>query len=466
MAVVSDILIIKFSENSDLEQLSWVNALSVNLKSSVGQLLKKQPEIKVVSLSESSTIEIISRYKIILFVLDKAISLGYQYFNQNILSQISADQMACVLLPAPIKFDNYPKTFRQLPFYIFFDAHPVTGKTRIYDSQQKGEPSRLYWLKVLDLSYNINLLLNNNKAFENTNISIYLAETTPDQNEYRDGLRSELIQRGYKVYPQHPLSGDVEEIRLTITEYIEKSDISVHIIGKNYGEIMNQSSLSIGDLQCRIAMQHDKKINSKSNGFIRLFWFPSAIKQTDTRQSRFIECLKNEEINNQNVKVLSTLFEDFKVIVLNKLVEIEKGQIKDKDEVDKPLVYLIFEQKKADNLNEVTKFLEKNNCISVVVDYSMPINQLMAMHYENLKKSDAIIICDFDSPQLWISNMYKDVLKAPGYGRIKPFQAKGILTKKREQILKDTIDFDNILIDSNGRFEQSFLPFLQKLNQK
>jgi len=466
MALFADILIIKFSENIDSEQFSWVNTINGNLKSSVSQLLKKQPEIRVESISEPELPNIISNHKIILFVLDKLVSIGIQHFNQTILSKISAKQTAYVLLPAPIKFDSLPISFRQLPFYIFYDAHPITGKTRIYDPKQKGEPSRLYWLKILDLSYDINLLLNNNKVFENTNISIYLAETTQDQYEYRDGLRSELIQRGFKVFPQHPLTGNLEEIALSITNYIEKSDISVHILGKNYGEIIDQSDSSLGDLQCKIALNHDEKLNLKAEGFKRIVWWPSAIKQTDPRQTRFINVLKTEEIKSSNIKVLSTLFEDFKVIVLNKLAEIQKGQIKDKNEVDKPLVYLIFEQKKAEKLKEVALFLEKNNCISVIVDYSQPINQVMAMHYENLKKSDAVIICDFDSPKPWISNMYKDIIKAPGFGRKKPFEVKGILTKQSEQILSAIGDFNNIIIDSNGRFDQSFLPFLQKLNQK
>jgi hypothetical protein len=218
-------------------------------------------------------------------------------------------------------------------------------------------------------------------------------------------------------------------------------------------------------LQCRMALDYDKK-SSNSSVFKRIVWLPSAIKQTDSRQTRFINVLKCEEIEHPNIKVLSTLFEDFKGIVLNRLKEIQKRQIKDCKEVDKPFVYLIFEQKKAERLKDVRLFLESNNCISVMVDYSKPIDQIMAMHCENLKKSDAVIICDFDSPKPWISNMYKDILKASGFGRSKPFEIKGILTNKGEQFLNVLGDLNNIIIDSNSRFDQSFLPFLQKLNQK
>ena len=51
------------------------------------------------------------------------------------------------------------------------------------------------------------------------------------------------------------------------------------------------------------------------------------------------------------------------------------------------------------------------------------------IHQENLKRCDAAIIYFGNTSQAWIKTKLQDLMKSPGFGRIKKIQAKAVYFK-------------------------------------
>ena len=78
-------------------------------------------------------------------------------------------------------------------------------------------------------------------------ISVYLAEVGADLVSERDAIKRELIRNGYKVLPEKNMPGDLEVIMKLVKRDLSSCNLSIHLIGSDYGKIQG-SNVSIIDL--------------------------------------------------------------------------------------------------------------------------------------------------------------------------------------------------------------------------
>ena len=154
-----------------------------------------------------------------------------------------------------------PRLLRDLLGYDMYQLDPDSGEIREYTDYFSSEAERQYWMKMVDLAYDIydtlNYLRNDVGSAEVKNIfkrkTIYLAETGHDLSVQRNIIKRELQRHGYVVLPNQTLPGNIRQLENLVRKDLAESHLSIHLIGNAYGDIPLGADRSIVDLQTKFA---------------------------------------------------------------------------------------------------------------------------------------------------------------------------------------------------------------------
>lgn len=120
---------------------------------------------------------------------------------------------------------------------------------------------------------------------------VYLAECSYDQRASRDALDVELKRHGYRVLPDHELPKDEESYTAQVAEFLNQSQLSIHLIGSAYGMVPDgPSEKSVVVLQNELAIRQ-----SREKGLKRLIWIPEGTTPKQDEQLHFIELLQTDD---------------------------------------------------------------------------------------------------------------------------------------------------------------------------
>ena len=148
--------------------------------------------------------------------------------------------------------------------YNFFHVDPATDELIIYDDFTGPTSEKTFWMRLYDLAYDIFKVMDNIRSVESeianisnelNSITIYLSEVGIDLIDKRDTIKRELLRNGYKILPEKNMPGDLESIMKLIKKDLDSSNMSIHLVGADYGKIQGTNS-SIIDLQNRMAFEH------------------------------------------------------------------------------------------------------------------------------------------------------------------------------------------------------------------
>ncbi len=259
------------------------------------------------------------------------------------------------VLKTPVPLDKTPEELRALIGYEFFKVDPETGKARELDEVFGPDAQRDFWLKLDDLAHDIVHLL---EALESSAATqppvsqpsavggqqsavatpaaasvtgsqstardlgfVYLALTTSDLREQREALKRDLQQQGFAVLPDHSTPDVADEARAAIAADLDRSRMSIHLIGRNYGLVPE------GDTHSLVEIQHELATTRAAKGdFSRLIWIPTGQTVTDQRQQRVIEALKHDPRITGRADLLETYFEDLRTMMKDWLTEPEPAE--------------------------------------------------------------------------------------------------------------------------------------------
>jgi hypothetical protein len=217
------------------------------------------------------------------------------------------------------------------------------------------------------------------------------------------------------------LPNDGEKIESLVKNYLNRSILSVHLMGAFYGDLIKKSKHSLIDLQNKIVREY---VENSDTGRKRIIWIPSDLKITDQRQSLYLNRLKRDE-SKENTEIIEAPIEVFKTVLRNKLQELEQpGKIKSGSKK----VYVVCESQHRSELTGICEMLKERN---IEILESNPENQktgLITTHKQNLVNADAVLIYQGNSHNLWLNSKVQDLVKAPGFGKDKPFLGIGIIT--------------------------------------
>lgn len=476
----------------------WVSNFHKFLSTLLSQISRDNPEIHMASESSFDQTDP-ADYAVTVLVCTPAFAKSKSFIkklNDYGKELKASDQLMVDGIPrifkvhkAPFEEDVYFPQFQDLISYDFYMVDPLSGEAQEFRRFFGSEAERSYWMKLVDMAYDIHQLLSTSSAVarkktETDDVprekTVYLASTGVDMVIQRDIIKRELIRHGYKVLPQHTLPKEVNALENMITEDLQKCRLSIHMVGEDYGYKPKGSEISVVDIQNRIASgytyelaDHNKTAEEKKL-FSRLIWLSPDLKNVTERQKIFIEDLKSDAASLEEAEVLQITLQEFKSIIREELVtggrfntHREVKGYQPAEEGDSKIIYLIHDKSDKKETKPLHEYLEKTGYKVVEPTFDGDLVDIRYIHQENLRRCDASIIYFGKAKEAWIRTKLQDLLKAPGFGREKKLQAKAVYMDGQKSVDLDHYEKNNALVlGNNGGFKPEHLkPFLTKLEK-
>lgn len=337
------------------------------------------------------------------------------------------------ILTLPLHEDEQPEFLKEELSYEFFEINRYNKKPVTFDLNGKNGPHEKFWSKLVDLAYDITDILRDLSETTKASAtslelpSVYLAETSFDQTENRDMLKRELQHLGFRVLPMMHIPEEAEKARQSIDKNLQQSVVSVHLLGAWYGDFIKNSKYSLVDFQIKTVKDY---IGAKENQHkpTQVIWIPNDIKPTDQRQALYLKRLKRDEAQHMT-EIIETPFEVFKTILNSRLNELVNPETRTASEKNK--LYVIYEKLSGSKMGEYTRLLKSKGYDILEPDHDAGDFMPISKHIQNLLIADAVLIYKGDSTMEWLNSKIRDLVKAPGYGKIKPFRAVEIISRQK-----------------------------------
>jgi len=350
----------------------------------------------------------------------------------------------------PLSVQEQPPRLRELIGYEMYQIDSETGEVREYENYFSTEAERQYWMKMVDLAYDIFDTLLQLKGdtikSEVKNIfkrkTIYLAETGHDLSVQRNIIKRELQRHGYIVTPTQTLPGNITDFEKMVRRDLDDADLSIHLIGSAYGEIPDGAERSIVDLQNRMAAEKSSRVGKDK--FSRLIWIAPILVNASERQKAFIENLKRDTEAQEGAEILQTPLEDFKNIMREELMETPEKRIL--EETGGKSIYLVHDRIDQREVKPIIDEIEKNGYSVLVPQFEGELLNVRQKHIDNLRNFDVAIIYKGKVNDQWVRMKVLDLLKAPGLGRKKPIKGKAVLTTPENQLNLDAFKNQNLRV--------------------
>jgi len=336
------------------------------------------------------------------------------------------------VLMQPVVQEEQPACLKNEPSYNFFDINRYNKKAIAFDLSTKNGPDTKFWLKLVDLAYDISDTLDDLSGTKSETVpgkdrpGVFLAETSFDQAENRDMLRRELQHHGFRVLPLMPIPDDAEHAKTIIENSLQQSVMAVHLLGAWYGDFVKNSKYSFIDFQIKTVKDYLSTVSDHPSPN-QLIWIPNDIKPTDQRQALYLKRLKRDEAQHRT-EIIETPFEVFKTILNLRLNEILNPTVI--PAADKNKLYVIYEK---ENRNRIEHFIDqiRTKGYDILESDGENIDFPLTRHINNLLVADAVLIYKGDGPMDWLNSKIRDLVKAPGYGKSKPFRGIEIISKQK-----------------------------------
>lgn len=456
-------------------QAGWVTQFKKFLELMLMQVLGEKPKVLLKSEFDNMASPKLDNAAVVVNILTQDFIKSGQCldnleaFNKAIEASGKSRNRVFKVFKTPLSLAEQPPRLRELIGYEMYQIDTDSGEVREYTDYFSTEAERQYWMKMVDLAYDIFdtlVLLRGGEKSEIKNIykrkTIYLAETGHDLSVQRNIIKRELQRHGYIVLPNQTLPGTASELEKMVRRDVEDSSLSIHLIGSAYGEIPDGADRSIVDLQNRYAAEKSQKVGK--NQFSRLIWISPTLSNASERQKAFIDNIKRDVDAQEGAEILQTPLEDFKNIVREELMDTHEK--KALDETGGKSIYLVHDRIDHQDVKPIIDAIEKSGYKVLMPDFEGELLSVRQKHIDNLRNFDAAIIYRGKVNEQWVRMKILDLLKAPGFGRKKPIQGKAIFTTPGSRLNLDVFKNQNLrIVESDLRdSEKSIKSLLDEFN--
>lgn len=434
-----DVLIIFSSHDNDplsKSESGWVSQFRRFLELMLAQVLGEKPNILLKDEVDSLTSPNLDNVAVLVSILSKSFIQSGQcldyietFFNATQGTPRKINR-AIKVFKNPLTPQEQPPRLRELIGYEMYQLDPNSGEVSEYTDYFSTHAEHQYWMKMVDLAYDIYDSLLQLKGESSRSDShrlynrktVYLAETGHDMAVQRTIIKRELQRNGYLVLPNQTLSGSNNDVEKLIREELQECSVSIHLIGAAYGEIPEGASQSVPELQLSLAFERTTQVNA----FSRLIWISPGMTHISERQKNFIERIKADLESHENTEILEMPIEDFKVIMRDELLETKDSVNSPSD--NHPSIYLMHDKIDHEDVKPFAELIERNGFHVLMPAFEGGVMDLRKKHFENLINFDAAIIFKGKVNEQWVRMKVLDLLKAPGFGRGKRIVGKAIIT--------------------------------------
>jgi hypothetical protein len=476
-----DVLIVFAEKDNEAakNELGWVSQFKRFLELMLNQVLGEKSKIMLKAEYDNITSPKLQNVGVLVSVLSKDfIQSGacldhLESFYKGIEGAPKNRQRAFKVFKSPLTAQEQPPRLRDLIGYEMYQLDSDSGEVREYTDYFSTEAERQYWMKMVDLAYDIFDTLvylkdaNTSKA-EVKNIykrkTIYLAETGHDLSVQRNIIKRELQRHGYIVLPNQTLPGTLSELEKVVQRDLSDCSLSIHLIGSAYGEIPSGADRSVVDIQNKLAAEKSLKAKENKEEFTRLIWISPVLNNASERQKGFIENIKRDVEAQEGAEILQTPLEDFKNIMREELID--AGERKTIEESGGRSVYLMHDRVDVADVKPIKEVLEKNGFRVLIPEFEGELLEVRKKHIDNLRTFDAAIIYKGKVNEQWVRMKALDLLKAPGFGRKKPILGKAILAAPGSTLNVESFRNQNLrVIESDPlRSIESIKSLIQEFN--
>jgi hypothetical protein len=482
MAFDIDVLIVFADKDNEAKknELGWVSQFKKFLELMLNQVLGEKSKILLKAEYDSITAPDLKNVGVMVNVLSKEFIASGQCldvveaFCKANQTQDRLHNRVFKIFKTPLTLQEQPPRLRELIGYDMFQLDPDSGEIREYTDYFSTDAERQYWMKMVDLAYDIFdsliFLKNQGTKAEVKNLfkrkTIYLAETGHDLSVQRNIIKRELQRHGYIVLPNQTLPGTVTELEKLVVRDLEESSLSIHLIGSAYGEIPDGTERSVVDIQNKIAAEKSLSSRQNKTEFMRLIWISPNLSNASERQKGFIENIKRDVEAQEGAEILQTPLEDFKNIMREELVEASSEKKVVFEDSTGRSVYLMHDRVDDAAILPLKEAIEKSGFKVLLPEFEGELLELRQKHINNLRNFDAAIIYKGKVNEQWVRMKALDLLKAPGFGRKKPIIGKAIVTTPGSVMNLEAFKSQNLrVIESDpNRAAESLKSYLQEFN--
>jgi hypothetical protein len=377
---------------------------------------------------------------------------------------------------SPVKTDHQPEILKDLLEYDFYHINTDTEQAEEINKFFGKEAEKFFWLKLVDLVYDIHSIINKKSELseeltvrkEKKENYIFLAETGNDLSAQRSIIKRELQSHGYKVLPESSLDNNKGNLAQKIKSDLSRCKLSIHMIGQSYVDYLKEESLSLIELQNRLAVEHHQQTELQpNNSFYRMIWIAPGLIIKNEKQKAFIEGLKRDAETVRGAEILQIPIEDFKNIVRKQLMDLSLNISFDPLPFlseNQKIVYLVYDKVDKRRAQDIKDELTKEGLFVIEPTFEGNLLHLRQQHIDHLKKCDMAVIFQEELNEHWVKMKILDIVKAPGFGRVKPFTFKGISFYKGE--VSQQSYFKNFGIDIIDLNKNSLMDFIMHSNKK
>jgi hypothetical protein len=464
----------KDNEASKKSEQGWVTQFKKFLELMLLQVLGTKPVIVIKSEFDTATAPMLDNASILVAVLTKdfvqsgrCLDLVETFYKNTSSSSINR---VFKVLKSPLTLQEQPPRLRDSIGYEMYQLDTETGQMKEYSDFFSQEAEKQYWMKMVDLAYDIHEALlimkeGEAKAGGVKNLlkrkTIYLAETGHDLSVQRNIIRRELLRYGFIVLPNHSLPTRADDLEKEVRKELETCSLSVHLIGSSYGEIPEGADRSVVDIQNRIASEVALAKRQNNEEFSRLIWIAQNLRNASDRQKAFIDTLRRDTEAQEGAEILQNPLEDFKNIMREELIDsYEKRGF---ESLGGKSIYLVHDKIDSSEVKPIREVLEKSGFNVLTPAFEGELLDVRKKHIDNLRSFDGAIIFKGKVNDQWVRMKLLDLLKAPGFGRNKPILGKALMgsgdinTYKNQNVTVIPSDSSNAM-ENLKSFLQEFNP--------
>lgn len=265
--------------------------------------------------------------------------------------------------------------------------------------------------------------------------AVYLARTSSDMKDQRESMRRELEGHQYRVLPEQELPEDAAGYTEAVKAGLSQAELSVHLIGANYGSTPENAAQSGIELQVELALaQRDTALRT-------LLWSPKELAPADERQRKFVDKLEQAEFDRHHAEFVRSSFDEAKKLALEQLSKPAAPEaVEEAPASGGKHIYLVCDAADRADAKPLQEALKgRGFAVSRPAIEGTP-DELLSDHKDNLLRCDVMVVYWGTTSQAWMQQKLRDAAQAPGWGRDKAFAGKYVVVAEPDRPAKH--DFD------------------------
>jgi hypothetical protein len=332
------------------------------------------------------------------------------------------------VVKTPISQERLPEEVQPMLGYDFF-VYDEAGRPREL-SQDYGK-ERTFLTKLDDLAFDIAQLLDlvDNEAVSAAPVApkgtLFLAETSFELREEREAIKRDLVRNGYEVLPDSALPLVAPDLDAIVRRQLERSKVSIHLVGLNYGVVPEGAKVSIVERQQALASEA-----ARGTALSSIIWLRPGMEIEDERQRTFVHTLQTSTQVHATAELLEVPIEELKAFIYRKLTPpppvIVKAAAAASAEQEHARLYLLCDQQDIAAAQPLEDHLFSQGFEVILPFFDDDETQARLEHEENLRSSDVILLYYGAGDELWLRRKLRELQKSAALGRERPLLARAI----------------------------------------